>query len=789
MFGRIHIRTDILGSFLIVMGLVVGALLGLQYYFSRQMALEATRQTFRQTAAKITLHIRAGDQRVRDLLHAMALYPGLDDAVGRDLPMATVARLAHNLVSDDIYAIYTGYADGNFFEVVNMHSAPDLARVFDAPPATRWTVIRVMTTDGVRIRRFDFLDDDFEVLAARREPSRYRADRRPWYTQALKAGGTTRSDPYLFSNLGRTGITFSRPIAGGRAVLAVDFTLSNINAMLRRQLFAPTSEVYLFGRAGAVIASSLAGGRRPAPALVDGLKRAETDHMLSLEEGGRTVFAMVTDLSRELGAKTRLGFSVDAEVMLRPYLEKILYALGMALLVLVPGVALTLYATSRIIAPVRALMAENDKIRRRCFDEVRLVKTNIIELSELSDSLVSMAESIYAYQRAQKELMDSFFKLIADAIDTKSPYTGGHCKRVPVIAMMLARAVGDSRRAGFESFRLESEEDWHEFEMGAWLHDCGKITTPEYVVDKATRLETIYNRIHEIRTRFEVLWRDIEIAACRRLLDGEDRSAVQNWKVREQRKLTEDFAFVACCNLGGERMTGEKRRRIRAIAGRTWLRHFDDRLGLSQVELQRRSGEESPLPAVEPLLADRPEHLVARVGFDAEGYRREGFRLEVPRYLYNHGEIYNLCIERGTLTAEERFKINEHVIMSIRMLERLPYPEDMARIPEYAGTHHENVDGSGYPRGLSRENLSVAARIMAIADIFEALTASDRPYKKGKTLSEAVAVMRNMQAEGHIDGRLLRLFLDADIPRRYAEQYLDPRQIDDIEPAADPEGR
>ncbi len=784
MSRRTRIRTDILTSFFVVMGLMIGALLGLQYYFSRQMALEATRQSFRQAAEKITMHIHGSDQRVRDLLHAMALYPGLADAVGRGLPMETVARLVHNMVSRDIYAIYVGYADGDLFEVVNMHSAADLSRVFEAPAGTRWLVIRIMDGVGGRIRRFDFLDAGLAVLAARLGPFRYRADKRPWYTQAVQARGTTRSDPYLFRNLRRMGITFSRAIAGGRAVLAVDFTLSNINAMLRGLQFAPTSQVYMFGREGAVIASSLADGRQPPESLVNALKAAPQNRMFSLEEGGHTVFAMATGLSRELGADTRLGFSVDAEVMLRPYLEKILYALGVALLVLVPGIPLTLYATTRISRPVRALMRENEKIRQRRFDQVRPVKTNIIELAELSDSLVSMAESIHAYQRAQKKLMDSFFKLIADAIDAKSPYTGGHCKRVPVIAMMLARAAGESGRAGFGSFRLETEEDWHEFEMGAWLHDCGKITTPEHVVDKATRLETICNRIHEIRTRFEVLWRDVEIEGCRRLLKGEERAAVEVWKAREQRRLSDDFAFVARCNLGGEYMSEEKRRRIRTIARRTWLRHFDDSLGLSQHELQRRPAESAPLPAVEPLLADRPEHLVARVGFDADGYRREGFRLEVPRYLYNHGEIYNLCVERGTLTAEERFKINEHVIMSIRMLEQLPYPEDMARIPEYAGTHHENVDGSGYPRGLSRENLSVAACIMAIADIFEALTASDRPYKKGKTLSEAVAIMRRMQAEGHIDGRLFRLFLDAGIPQRYAEQYLESEQIDDTGTAA-----
>ncbi len=786
MFGRIRIRTDILTSFLIVVGLVVGSLLGLQYYFSYRMALDATRETFRQTAEKITLHIQSRDQSAKDMLYHMELFPGLTDPVGGDLPLATIARLAHIMrFNSRIYAIYVGHANGDFLEVVNMQSADDLHEVFKAPPDTRWMVIRVTGESGGRTRRLDCLDASFASISSREAPSEYRADRRPWFVQALRTSEATRSDPYLFSHLGQRGITFSKDIDGGRAVLAIDITLSNLNAMLRRELFVPTSRIYMFGRDGSIIASSVSDGEPVNRSLLDALGKRETDRMFSQEADGRTLFAMATSLSRELGTDTRLGFSVDSGVMLKPYLEKILYSLGVALLMLVPGIPMVFYATSRIARPVKALMVENEKIRRRRFDEVEPVETNIVELAELSASLVSMSESIHAYQRSQKKLMDSFFRLIADAIDAKSPYTGGHCKRVPVIAMMLARAAGDSLAGSFASFRFESEEDWHEFEMGAWLHDCGKITTPEHVVDKATKLETIYNRIHEIRTRFEVVWRDVEIEYCRRLIKGEDRGALEAWKAEQHRGLTDDFTFIARCNIGGEYMGEVEKERIRSIAGRTWLRHFDDRLGLSEIERLRCAGEQKrPLPAVEPLLADRPEHLVERVAFDAEGYRRDRFTLEVPRYLYNHGEIYNLCVERGTLTEEERFKINEHVIMSIRMLEQLPYPEDMARIPEYAGTHHETMNGNGYPRRLDGEALSVPARIMAIADIFEALTASDRPYKEGKTLSEAIGIMDSMKKEGLIDAELFDLFLRTGIPQAYAAQYLKAEQIDAIDPEA-----
>jgi hypothetical protein len=279
-----------------------------------------------------------------------------------------------------------------------------------------------------------------------------------------------------------------------------------------------------------------------------------------------------------------------------------------------------------------------------------------------------------------------------------------------------------------------------------------------------------------------MIWRDIEIEYYERIIKGEDKTALEEWKAQQHRDLLDDFAFIAESNIGGEYMSDEKKERIRSIAKHTWVRHFDDRLGLSDTELMRYAGvEKRPVPAVEQLLSDRPEHLIERVGFDADAYRKDGFKLEVPKYLCNYGEIYNLCIEKGTLTDDERFKINEHVIKSIKMLERLPYPEHMARIPEYAGTHHETMIGTGYPRRLTKDDLSVPARIMAIADIFEALTASDRPYKKGKTLSEAIKIMSFMKEEEHIDAELFELFLRSDIYKEYAKQYLKSEQIDEVD--------
>jgi HD-GYP domain-containing protein (c-di-GMP phosphodiesterase class II) len=383
--------------------------------------------------------------------------------------------------------------------------------------------------------------------------------------------------------------------------------------------------------------------------------------------------------------------------------------------------------------------------------------------------------------QAQRELMDSLIKLLAGAIDEKSPYTGGHCERVPELAMMLAEEVSNVKEGSFADFGFPSDEEWREFRIGAWLHDCGKITTPEYVVDKATKLETIYNRIHEVRMRFEVLMRDAEIASLKAVQNGADPAAAAQELKERCEKLIDDFAFVAGCNIGGEFMVPEQIERIKRIAGRTWLRHFDDRLGLSQEELRRYEGmPAAELPAVENLLADKPSHIIPRSP-DKTLDPKYGFNVKVPEHLYNFGEVLNLCVERGTLFDEERFKINQHIIQTIIMLDALPFPKELRRVPEYAGTHHETLTGTGYPRGLTKDDLSVPSRIMAIADIFEALTASDRPYKKAKTLSESVNILYFFKKDRHIDPELFDLFLTSGVYLRYAERYLNPEQIDHID--------
>jgi HD-GYP domain-containing protein (c-di-GMP phosphodiesterase class II) len=380
----------------------------------------------------------------------------------------------------------------------------------------------------------------------------------------------------------------------------------------------------------------------------------------------------------------------------------------------------------------------------------------------------------------QEALLHAFIKLIAGAIDAKSAYTGGHCTRVPEITLMLAKAACESNEGKYKDFEL-SDKQWEELSIAGWLHDCGKVTTPEYVVDKATKLETIYDRIHEVRMRFEVLKRDAEIDCWQQIAEGGNKKQLLDKLVKQNKELDDDFAFIAECNVGGEFMADEKIERLQAIAEKTWKRTIDDNLGLSWEELNRKQNGNDSLPAEEKLLADKAEHLITRHEMDKIPEDNQwGFKVDTPEYKYNRGELYNLSVKKGTLSEEERYMINGHMIQTIIMLNNLPYPKSLRNVPLIAGSHHETMDGKGYPKRLLMTEQPETARMMVIADIFEALTASDRPYKKAKTLSESLRILSFMRNDKHIDSDLFNLFLTSGVYLEYAKKFLSPSQIDDV---------
>lgn len=342
---------------------------------------------------------------------------------------------------------------------------------------------------------------------------------------------------------------------------------------------------------------------------------------------------------------------------------------------------------------------------------------------QLVESLASQAAIVLTNRQLVEQLetlFESLINLINTAIDEKSPYTGGHCDRVPVLTMMLAEAASRTRSGPLADFSM-SEKDRYELKIAGLLHDCGKITTPVHVVDKATKLQTLFDRIELLETRFELLLREAEIARLKGELDENDYR-------KEVGLIEADRALVRKSNTGGEFMDDAQVAAIQALAKR---------------EIRRADG------SVQPFLSQ--------------------------------DEVENLTIRRGTLTAAEREIINHHIVMTIRMLEALPWPSHLTQVPEYAGGHHERMDGKGYPRGLTREQMSVQARVMGIADIFEALTAKDRPYKKGMGLMQSLSILGRMKLDNHVDPDLFEVFLRERVYKEYAERYLDAHQIDEVD--------
>ncbi|GHA11326.1 HD domain-containing phosphohydrolase [Oceanisphaera arctica] len=399
-------------------------------------------------------------------------------------------------------------------------------------------------------------------------------------------------------------------------------------------------------------------------------------------------------------------------------------------------------------------------------------------ISHYSEFANLALEDMALFEQQQK-MTESMIRVIASAIDAKSPYTSGHCQRVPELTLMLARAAHHSETGNYADFRL-SEQEWEALYLASWLHDCGKVVTPEHVIDKATKLETIYNRLHEIRTRFEVLKRDADIIYWQGRADGEDEHRLASIRADQHRQLDEDFTFIANLNQGGETVSQTQLERLNRIAERRWLRTLDNTLGLSWEEEQRR-GDIEPVPAWEPLLADKPWHRLPyptkeRIDHD----NLWGITLVQPELKLDLGEHYNLAIARGTLTPEERYTINAHMVHTLIMLSELHYPDHLGEVPMLAAGHHERMDGQGYPRSLKAGELPLQARMMALADVFEALTAADRPYKKPKSLSEALTIMATMVKKQHLDPGLFRFFVEQEIYLQYGSRFLAPEQLDPV---------
>jgi len=353
----------------------------------------------------------------------------------------------------------------------------------------------------------------------------------------------------------------------------------------------------------------------------------------------------------------------------------------------------------------------------------------------IAESLASQAAVALTNRRLIDELrtlFDSFTQVIASAIDSKSAHTGAHCRRVPEITLMLAEAANGIDFPGLEGFSM-SDEDRYELKTAAWLHDCGKVITPHHIMEKSTKLETLVDRIHFIADRFEILHRDLEIAKLKEELDTAkqgkqlDKSRL-TYYTQQETQLKEDLVFLRTINTGSEFMADENLEKAANLSKKGWT---------------DLNGQHKPL--------------------------------------LSKDELANLSIRKGTLNQEERKIMEDHMVHTLAMLKQLPFPRHLQRVPEYAGGHHERMDGKGYPQGLTREQMSIPARIMGVADVFEALTAHERPYKKPMPLSQALTIMGRMVENNHLDGDIYTLFVYKKVYLDYAKKHLRDEQIDEVD--------
>ena len=347
----------------------------------------------------------------------------------------------------------------------------------------------------------------------------------------------------------------------------------------------------------------------------------------------------------------------------------------------------------------------------------------LVELVEALSSQASVALTNQLLIEEQKILFRSFIKLVAEALEHKDAVTGGHCNRVPILTMMFAECINADKTEKYKDFSF-TEDEMDELFVAGWLHDFGKVATPDHIMNKSTKLEGLYDKIDQIKLRFEILKRDVELNFYKNILSNSDID--KKLLDAQLQKINDDFKFLETSNIGGEFMSEELQNRVHDIAKQ-------------KIELDNQSS---------PILSNE--------------------------------EIDFLTISRGTLSKEDREVMENHVSLTYTLLDKLPYPDHLKQVPFYAGCHHEKINGEGYPNGYSGDQLPLQARIIAIADVFEGLTAPDRPYKEPYKLSKALKILKFMVKDGEIDSDLFKLFITKKLYLKYADDKLNPKQMDTI---------
>ncbi len=743
----------------------------IQYYTSNEIIEKSINKSLDNVSKNITARLQVLEHRVKNGIDLIDYYNDEEIKFKVKELHSSVKKIAILMRNNPfILASYYGYENGDFLEIINIDINKEANKIFSKNINEKWLIIKIFNNNGKPTRYEEYLDENFNLL---REEivanSNYNPTTRPWFKEAFNSNEIIRTEPYLFENVKSIGMTYAKRLENN-SVFGVDISLKNLSSFFEDQI--ENSILFLLNEDdNELIATNNGLFNKYLDLISKNLNTSNKTIKLDKEE----YYIAKNYINTEIGLNQILILLTPKNDAIKEFKENLDFGIIATILFFILTLPFVLYLINLLIKPISSLILENKKIIDKEYDKVSIVNTNLKELRSLSKSLVKLSRSVKEHEEKQDKFIDGFINTISGAIDDKSPYTGGHCHKIPIIMNLLVESASKSNNQEFAELKNLSKEQLREIDVGAKLHDCGKITTPEYVMDKAVKLETIYNRIHEIRTRFEVIYRDLKIKAFENYIKTEDKVIIEKRLQNEFKTLKDEFSFIANCNIGTEFMQDESIEKIKVIGQREWIRYFDDSLGLSNEEKSRYI---KPNSNIEKLLDDKQSHIVKREFFDFAEFDRFGFKMEVPKNLYNYGEIYNLSIKKGTINTEERFKINEHIITTIKMLENLPFPKNLSKVAEYAGNHHETLIGTGYPRKLLKEQMSLPSRMMAIADIFEALTANDRPYKDAKKLSEVIKIMSFFVKDKHLDKSIFKLFIEEKIYLTYANKYLKEEQID-----------
>ncbi|WP_298942308.1 HD domain-containing phosphohydrolase [uncultured Psychromonas sp.] len=778
------IRFTLIRAFIFICLLMTTITVALQYYVSQSTAQKSALALYDTKANVISNKIKQADQIANHYSILLSKFNKL--LVNQKIHPDALQLFANVMVENPSYdSISLGFENGNLQQLRHLNNAKNAQSLADAESA-KWLLVSVSEQGNQKIRQYTYFDDTFNVISQREEENNENIVNLPWYKDA-KILTSNKSNVFSLTNSSSLKQTYSIKVPNTQTVLAIDVTLNSLSNNLQiindKNQNSLLDEIYLYNGAGQLLGSNQPIERTthtnklshiPYPVLSEMAQHHTSMNKLnSVTINDKPYYVYIAEVDDKTTTNSYLAILVAKETLLLPSIKTSIQitAFSLALLLI-----LSWCFSSPLTKAIKGLLNEVKRVKGKDYKQLQQVVSRVTELKELNNSMIEMSQSIEDYQIQQKQMTELFIKQIAQAIDEKSPYTFGHANRAPELGMMLAKA---SLKSDLPAFEQANEVMLSEFTSNAWSYHYGKLTTAQQVTSKSTKLEANYNRIHEIRMRFEILWRDAEITYFKESRSNpEQNKPLKETLIKQQLQLMRDFGFVAKANLGDTTMSEQDTLRLHKIGAQTWLRYFDDRLGLSSIEKLRLTDKKQKLPAQETLLSDKKEHIIKRNNITQVD---SGIKIEVADHLYNFGELYNLSIPKGTLTIEDKFEINQSTLSTINLLKALPTTHKQVIKVRDLSAYHPVLKQVSCPSDSSNPDFSITSKILLMTDIFETLTSVKTPQQKVESLSTAIDVLHQLAIDQVIDMNLFKLFLSSKIYIKYANKFLYEIQFDDVD--------